>query len=187
MKKVKLVAHKDEFCEEIFRLSSVPGVKDALGLPDGTLDDTIRFSRLVREEEKAGTRIARVILNEHAQLVGLTDLMFIDHAKKSCHIGTWIGQEYWGQGFNEASKVEILKIAFEELGLSRVFAGARTVNIRSQKAQEKLPFISLNVEGEFPEEHQALENKEKQPCILHVFRKEDFEVYLADIGNLDRI
>ncbi|MGM0896490.1 MAG: GNAT family N-acetyltransferase [Bacillota bacterium] len=137
MKKVKLLAHDDVYCEEIFRLSSVPAVKDALGLPDGTLDDTIRFSRLVREEEKSGTRVPRVILNEQNQLVGLTDLMFIDHTKKPCHIGTWIGQEYWGQGFNEASKAGILKIAFEELGLSRVFAGARTVNIRSQKAQER--------------------------------------------------
>lgn len=187
MKKVKLVAHEDEFCEEIFRMSSVPAVKDALGLPDGTLDDTMRFSRLVREEEKAGTRIPRVILNEQHQLVGLTDLMFIDHAKKSCHIGTWIGQEYWGQGYNEASKNAILKLAFEELGLSRVFAGARTVNIRSQKAQEKLPFISLHVEAEFPEEHEALEAKEKQPCVLHVFRKENFEAYVADLGTLDVI
>lgn len=178
MKNVILLPHKDEYCEEIFRLSSVPAVKDALGLPDGTLEDTIRFSRSVRQEEKSGKRVPRMILNEQNQLVGLTDLMFIDYAKNSCHIGTWIGHEYWGQGFNEASKVAILKIAFEELRLSYVFAGARTVNIRSQKAQEKLPFISLHVEAEFPEEHQALEDKEKQACVLHVFRKTDFENYL---------
>jgi len=179
MKKVKLVAHEDEFCEEIFRLSSVPAVKDALGLPDGAIEDTLRFSRRVREEELAGKTLPRVILDEQNRLIGLTDLMFIYHAKKSCHIGTWIGKEYWGQGFNEASKVAILKIAFEELGLERVFAGARVVNLRSQKAQEKLPFIRLHVEAEFPQEHEALENKEGQPCILHVFRKEDFEAYIA--------
>lgn len=179
MKKVKLVAHEDEFCEEIFRLSSMPAVKDALGLPDGTVEDTLRFSRRVREQERAGKTLPRVILDEHDRLIGLTDLMFIDHAKKSCHIGTWIGKEYWGQGFNEASKVAILKIAFEELGLERVFAGARVVNLRSQKAQEKLPFIRLHVEAEFPNEHEALENKEQQPCVLHVFHKEDFEAYIA--------
>lgn len=183
MGSVVLVPHDDAYCEEIFRLSSMPAVKDALGLPDGTLEDTIRFSQLVREEEKSGTRVPRVILGEQNQLVGLTDLMFIDYSKNSCHIGTWIGQEYWGQGLNEASKVAILKIAFGELGLSRVFAGARTVNIRSQKAQEKLPFISLHVETEFPEEHKALEDKEKQACVLHVFRKEDFDAYLADKEN----
>lgn len=177
MKTIKLVPHKDAYCEEIFRLSSVPAVKDALGLPDGTIEDTLHFSRRVREEELAGKTLPRVILDEQNHLIGLTDLMFIDHAKKSCHIGTWIGQEYWGQGFNEASKVAILKIAFEEVGLERVFAGARAVNIRSQKAQEKLPFIRLHVEAEFPHEHEALENKEQEPCVLHVFLKEDFESY----------
>ncbi|WP_421958190.1 hypothetical protein [Planococcus citreus] len=62
MGSVVLVPHDDAYCEEIFRLSSMPAVKDALGLPDGTLEDTIRFSQLVREEEKSGTRVPRVIL-----------------------------------------------------------------------------------------------------------------------------
>lgn len=65
------------------------------------------------------------------------------------------------------------------LQLDVVFAGARMTNIRSQKAQEKLPFIRLNVEEEFPKEHEFLETKEKQPCILHAFFKEDFEQYLG--------
>ncbi|WP_033541805.1 GNAT family N-acetyltransferase [Planococcus sp. CAU13] len=180
MKKVKLVQHQEEYCEEIYRLSSAPQVKDALGLPDGTVADTRRFIQRVLAEEQAGATIPRVILNGKDKLIGLTDLMFIDHRKKSCHIGTWIGHEYWGQGYNEASKLAILQIAFEELELDCVFAGARTVNIRSQKAQEKLPFIRLGVEAEFREEHQALEQKEKQPCVLNVFCKEDYLSYIEE-------
>ncbi|MEK6190215.1 MAG: GNAT family N-acetyltransferase [Carnobacterium alterfunditum] len=178
MKRIQLVRHREEYCEEIFRLSSALPVKEALGLPDGTVEDTKRFIQRVMEEEKEGKTVPRVILNENSKLIGLTDLMFIDRQKKSCHIGTWIGCEYWGQGYNEDSKVAILKIAFDELGLHHVFAGARVVNVRSQKAQEKLPFIRLHVEAEFPEEHKALEKKEKQPCVLNVFCKEDFSTYL---------
>lgn len=177
MKRVKLVQHREEFSEEIYRLSSAPPVKEALGLPDGTVEDTKRFIHRVMVEEAEGKTLPRVILNEENRLVGLTDLMFIDHHKKSCHIGTWIGHGYWGQGYNEASKAAILQLAFEDLGLERVFAGARVVNLRSQKAQEKLPFIRLNVEAEFPEEHEALERKEKQPCILNVFEKAAFMEY----------
>lgn len=55
---------------------------------------------------------------------------------------------------------------------------ARKINTRSQKAQEKLPFIRLNVEKVFPPEHLALENKEKQSCVLHAFYKEDFIKFL---------
>ncbi|MGK7378118.1 GNAT family N-acetyltransferase [Planococcus sp. 1R117A] len=178
MERIKLVKHQEEYCEEIFRLSSALPVKEALGLPDGTVEDTKRFIQRVMKEEEAGTTVPRVILNEEDKLIGLTDLMFIDYQKKSCHIGTWIGYEYWGQGFNEASKIAFLQIAFEELGLDYVFAGARVVNIRSQKAQEKLPFIRLHVESVFPEEHEALEKKEKQSCVLNVFCKEDFLAYI---------
>lgn len=176
--------HREEYSEEIFRLSSAPPVKEALGLPDGTIEDTKRFIHRVIEEEQAGKTVPRVILNEANKLIGLTDLMFIDYDKKSCHIGTWIGHEYWGQGYNEASKIAILQIAFEELKLDHVFAGARVINIRSQKAQEKLPFIRLDVASEFPEEIKALEKKEKQPCNLNVFYKEDFLNYLYENKKL---
>ncbi|RLQ90557.1 GNAT family N-acetyltransferase [Planomicrobium sp. Y74] len=182
MKGIKLVNHREEYCHEIYRLSSVPQVKDALGLPDGTVEDTKHFIQRVLAEEQLGRTVPRVIFDENDRLVGLTDLMFIDRQKKSCHIGTWIGYEYWGQGFNEASKLAMLQIAFEELDLDYVFAGARAVNIRSQKAQEKLPFIRLHVESEFPEEHKALEKKEKQPCVLNVFTKRDFLSYIEESG-----
>lgn len=178
MKKIVLARHQEKYCEEIYRLSSMPQVKGALGLPDGTVEDTKRFTERVMVEEELGKTVPRVILDEEGKLIGLTDLMFIDHEKGSCHIGTWIGYEYWGQGYNAASKLAILRIAFEELGLERVFAGARKVNLRSQKAQEKLPFIRLHVEEEYPEEHKALEEKEKQPCVLNVFCKEDYFKYM---------
>jgi len=182
---IQLVKHHLDYCQRIFELSSVPQIKDALGLPGETVEDTKQFVKGVIKEESQGKRIPRVILDDHGNVIGLTDLMFINHDKKSCHIGTWIGHEYWGKGYNEASKIAILQLAFEELGLHYVFAGARKVNIRSQKAQEKLPFIRLHVESEFPEEHRALEKREKQPCILNVFCKEDFINYTTSSKNIN--
>lgn len=178
MKKVKLVPHHLDFCEDIYRMSSALPVKEALGLPAGTVEDTKKFVQKTMQQEQEGVTLPRVILDEHGNLIGLTDLMFIDRIKKSCHIGTWIGHDYWGQGYNEASKIEILRLAFEELDLEYVFAGARKANMRSQKAQAKLPFIRLGVEKEYPEEHFALEKKEKQACVLNVFVKTDFLAYL---------
>jgi hypothetical protein len=52
------------------------------------------------------------------------------------------------------------------------------VNSRSQKAQEKLPFIRLHIEKNFPEEHIALEKRENQPCVLNGFYREDFLTYI---------
>ena len=78
-----------------------------------------------------------------------------------------------GKGYNEAAKKEILN-CFLELQLTYVFAGAKTNNIRSLKAQEKLPYISLHVENKFPDEHAALEKEVKSLCSLHVVSRENF-------------
>ncbi|MCR6109649.1 GNAT family N-acetyltransferase [Bacillus sp. A301a_S52] len=178
MVQVQLVKHKMDYCEQIYKLSSAPQIKNALGLPEGTVENTKQFVKGIIQEECEGRTLSRVILNENSHVIGITTLMYIDFEKKSCHIGSWLGHDYWGKGYNQASKIAILRIAFEELGLEYVFAGARKVNIRSQKAQEKLPFIRLHIEKIFPEEHIALENREKHPCVLNGFYREDFLTYI---------
>ena len=178
MNKVTLIPQAMRYAKEIHHLSQAPAVKNALGLPTQSVEDTENFIINTLMEESEGKTISRLILNEENQLIGITTLMFIDQSNKQCHIGSWIGVDYWGQGYNLASKIELLKIAFEYLQLNVVFAGARTVNIRSQKAQEKLPFISLNVEQQFPEEHLLLEKRQKHPCILNAVFKDDFLNYL---------
>ncbi|WP_100374768.1 GNAT family N-acetyltransferase [Bacillus sp. FJAT-45037] len=180
MVQVQLVNHNMDYCEQIYKLSYAPQIKDALGLSDSTLEHTKQFVKGIIQEEHDGKTLSRVILDDNSNFIGITTLMFIDYKKKSCHIGSWLGHEYWGKGYNQASKIAILQIAFVELNLKYVFAGARKVNIRSQKAQEKLPFIRLHIEKYFSEEHTALEKKEKQPCVLHGFYREDFIKYLND-------
>ncbi|MEK5393437.1 GNAT family N-acetyltransferase [Margalitia sp. FSL K6-0131] len=106
--------------------------------------------------------------------MGVITLKELDSEKKTSHIGTWIGSPYWGQGYNQLVKAEMLYIAFHHLGLEYVFAEARKVNIRSQKAQIKLPYMSIGVEKEFPKEHRKLENQEGVPCVLNVVRKNHF-------------
>lgn len=179
MKKVTLVRQQLDYAERIFELVMNPHVSGALGIRSQSPEDTRSFIQSVIQAEAEGRQVSRVVLDEQGELIGLTDLMFIDHFKKQCHIGSWLGYEYWGQGYNQAAKREILRIAFEELGLERVFAGAREVNIRSQKAQEKLPYMTINVGQQYPEVLGWLEAKEKQPCVLNVVHREDFLRYLA--------
>ena len=49
----------------------------------------------------------------------------------------------------------------------------------SDRKKRKLPYIQLHVENEYPEEHEFLEKKEKQPCVLHAFKKSDFLQYIG--------
>ncbi|PGZ09180.1 GNAT family N-acetyltransferase [Bacillus cereus] len=162
------------YANGIFELSSDPHVKNALGIKVEKIEDTKAFLLFAIEEERRKKSLSRVIVNEGNEIIGLTTLKHINYEKKQSYIGSWLGYPYWGKGYNEAAKKEIFKIAFLDLQLTYVFAGAKTTNIRSLKAQEKLPYISLHVEDSFPDEHTALEKEVKSSCILHVVSREKF-------------
>ncbi|RHW29210.1 GNAT family N-acetyltransferase [Oceanobacillus profundus] len=169
-----LVQHQKKYAEEISRLSSAVQVKEALGLDDEqtSIEGTINFITHVFEQERLGKQFSRVILNDGGELIGVITLKDIDRIHNRCHIGTWIGYPYWGKGYNAMAKTEILHIAFSKFRLKNVFAGAKRENIRSQKAQEKLPYIRIGVEKEFPEEHRKLESQAEAPCILNVIERQ---------------
>ncbi len=174
MQQVTLVPLDLRYTNVIFKLSSDPHVKNALGIKVETIEDTKAFLLFAIEEERRKRSLSRMIVNEANKVIGLTTLKHINYEKKQSHIGSWLGYPYWGKGYNEAAKKEIFKIAFLDLQLSYVFAGAKTNNIRSLKAQEKLPYISLHVENKFPDEHAALEKEVRSPCSLHVVSREKF-------------
>lgn len=176
MTNVLLVPHNKIYEKSMSSLSSAPQVKNALGLTNdqASLKGTADFIEFIIEQEKLGKQYSRVILNENEDVIGVITLKDINQTTKTCHIGTWIGHEYWSKGYNELAKSEILYTAFTELNLDYVFAGAKLSNIRSQKAQEKLPYIKVDVQSEFPNVHKKLEIQVNEPCILNVIEKEMF-------------
>ncbi|QIW17230.1 GNAT family N-acetyltransferase [Bacillus thuringiensis] len=174
MQHVTLVPLDLRYANVIFKLSSDPHVKNALGIKVEKIEDTKAFLLFAIEEERQKRSLSRMIVNEENEIIGLTTLKYINYEKKQSHIGSWLGYPYWEKGYNKAAKKEIFKIAFLDLQLSYVFAGAKTNNVRSLKAQEKLPYISLHVEDRFPGEHSALENEVKSSCVLHVVSREKF-------------
>lgn len=183
MPEISLVSHNKIYAKSMSSLSSAPQVKDALGLTDDqtSLEGTIDFIEFIQEQEKLGKQYSRVILDKTEEVIGVITLKDIDNINKTCHIGTWIGHQYWGQGYNLLAKKEILYRAFTELNLDYVFAGAKTSNIRSIKSQEKLPFMRIDVQNEFPDEHKKLESEANSPCILNVVKKDKFLKWYSQI------
>ncbi|PET61283.1 GNAT family N-acetyltransferase [Bacillus sp. AFS001701] len=176
---VRLVKNDLKYAEQVFELSSDPGVKDVLGIKVDHIDDTIGFISYIVQKELEGKVINRIILNEQDEVVGITTLKHIDRGDGICHMGTWIGVPFWGKGYNEASKIEILKIAFNELKMDYVFAGAKESNTRSRRAQEKLAYMTIGVEKEFPNEQIIVEQEAKTKCVLNVVKREEFSKFLT--------
>ncbi|WP_058308226.1 GNAT family N-acetyltransferase [Gracilibacillus massiliensis] len=182
MSGVLLVPHHTKYARSISRLSSDSAIKNTLGLSDEQTSvlGTINFIHFILEQEKLGKQYSRVIVNQKNELIGVITLKDIDALNRTCHIGTWIGQAYWGKGYNQAAKKEILIYAFEVLKLENVFAGAKVSNKRSQRSQEKLPYARINVGNEFQYEQQKLEAEVKEACILNVIEKEIFLNWLKE-------
>ncbi len=56
-------------------------------------------------------------------------------------IGYWIGKPFWGNGYAPEAVSALLKLAFEELRLKRVWAGYFDGNDRSKRVLEKRGFV----------------------------------------------
>jgi len=173
---IVLAPHQLKYAEAISTLSSAPEIRDALGLSaeQTSREGTEGFITFIQEQENEGKQYSRVILDDQENVIGVITLKELNPLKKTGHLGTWIGYPYWGKGFNEAAKRKILYTAFTDLDLDIVFAGAKQKNGRSQRAQEKLPYIKCHVEKEYPEDHMNLEAQVGEACILNVIEKETF-------------
>lgn len=175
---VKLEKNDLKYAKRIFELSTEPGVKNALGLKTEKIEETIDFLTYMLKEEQAGNVISRVILNERDEVIGHTGLKNLRKEEGICHIGTWIGVQYWGMGYNQLAKIELLKIAFTELNMEYVIAGAKKSNLRSINAQKKLPYVTFNVEKDFPNDLEIIEAIAGEECILTMIKKQDFISFL---------
>ena len=72
------------------------------------------------------------------KLKGQTD---ITDKEDECELGYWLGKPFWGQGLTPEAVREILKHAFEDIGMNKVFCAYYDGNIRSKRVQEKCGFI----------------------------------------------
>ena len=58
-----------------------------------------------------------------------------------CELGYWIGKPFWGQGLIPEAAGELLRYAFEDLGMGAVWCGYYDGNVKSRRVQEKLGFV----------------------------------------------
>ena len=70
-------------------------------------------------------------------LVGATDMTDRDD---ECELGYWLGKPYWGRGIMPEVVREILRHAFEDLGMTRILAGYYEGNVKSKRVQKKTGF-----------------------------------------------
>ena len=81
------------------------------------------------------------------KLNGHTDMTDRDD---ECELGYWLGKPFWGRGYMLEAVKELLRHAFEDLGMTTVWCGYYDGNQKSKRVQEKVGFLYHHTCNEAP-------------------------------------
>lgn len=86
-----------------------------------------------------------VCLKEDNRAIGSIGLMIgeksnLEIADDETEIGYWIGVPFWGQGLIAEAVRELMRYAFEDLNMKKVWCGYFDGNEKSKRVQEKCGF-----------------------------------------------
>lgn len=103
----------------------------------------------IQNERSEGNSTFAIALKESDELIGVIGLNPAPEGLRA-EIGFWIAVPHWGKGFCTEAGREVVRYAFEETPLQRVWAGHFEGNDASGRVQEKM---GLKREGFSPWGH----------------------------------
>ncbi len=128
--------------EDLYKYASDPDVGPIAGWPaHQSLDE----SRDVIKNVFNGKEAYAVCLKEDGKAIGAIELKLNGHTDMTdrddeCEMGYWLGKPFWGQGIMPETVEEMLRHAFEDCGMQKVWIGYYEGNTKSKRVQEKCGF-----------------------------------------------
>ncbi|MFG2058101.1 GNAT family N-acetyltransferase [Micromonospora sp. NPDC048930] len=102
------------------------------------------------QQHEQGSKLPHVILDDSGHVIGRITLNGIVRGPfQSCAMGYWVSAGHNGRGFATRAVREIVRVAFEELGLHRVQAETLLHNVRSQRVLERNGFVRFGMAPEY--------------------------------------
>ncbi|MBR3246991.1 MAG: GNAT family N-acetyltransferase [Clostridiales bacterium] len=128
--------------EDMFRYASDPDVGPITGWPP---HKNVEESLFVIENVLNGEEAYAICLKTDNKAIGAIELRLkgradLANADDECELGFWLGKPFWGRGIMPEASRELLRHAFEDLGMKKVWCGYYDGNSKSMRAQEKIGF-----------------------------------------------
>lgn len=128
--------------EELFRYASSPDVGPIAGWPPHT---SVENSREIIRGVLSVPETYSIIWKESGTPIGSIGLKTgaatdLTEEEDECELGYWLGVPYWGRGIMPEAAQEILRHAFEDIGMKKVWCGYYDGNEKSRRVQEKCGF-----------------------------------------------
>ena len=167
-KRLILRPWREEDAEELYKYASDPDVGPSAGWPPHT---SVENSREIISGVLSAPNTFAVCLKENGKPIGSIGFHRNDLAENDdeYELGYWIGKPFWGQGLIPEASREMLRYAFEDLEMNRIWCGYYDGNEKSRRVQEKLGFvyqrktegIEVRLLGEIRTGHSNLMTKER--------------------------
>ena len=128
--------------ESLYEYAKDPDVGPIAGWP---AHRSIEESRDVIKNVFNGKEAYAICLKTDNRAIGAIELKLIGHTDMTerddeCELGYWLGKPFWGQGIVPEAVKEMLRHAFEEIGMTTVWVGYYEGNAKSKRVQEKCGF-----------------------------------------------
>lgn len=142
-KRLILRRWKESDAADLYTYAKDPAIGPAAGWQVHT---SVEQSRETIKNVLNGAEAYAVCLKEDGKAIGAIELMLggssVNKLKNNdeCELGYWIAKPFWGQGLIPEAAREMLRRAFEDLKMSKVWCGYYDGNEKSKRVQEKLGF-----------------------------------------------
>lgn len=129
--------------EDLYEYARDPEVGPIAGWPvHKSVEDSLEVIRNVL----AVPETYAVCLKENNRAIGSIGLMIGEKSNLNLpetegEIGYWIGVPFWGRGLIPEAVRELIRHAFEDLGLETLWCGYFDGNEKSKRCQEKCGFV----------------------------------------------
>lgn len=122
-----------------------PEIQNMVGGPKYFVSSEKEKEWVERAINDSNRIVCAICLCENDKYIGNIMLQEINWINRSAHIPVMIGdKEEWGKGYATEARMMMLKFAFEERGLERIWAEVLESNVGSLKLHEKCGY---KVEG----------------------------------------
>lgn len=142
-KRLILRRWEESDAEDLYQYAKDPDVGPIAGWKP---HQSVEESREIIKKVLRGPEAYAVCLKTDGKAIGAIELMLggssVNELKSAdeCELGYWIAKPFWGQGLIPEAAREMLRRAFEDLGMSKVWCGYYDSNEKSKRVQEKVGF-----------------------------------------------
>ena len=178
----------EDDAEDLYTYASDPDIGPPAGWPPHT---SVENSREIIRTVLSAPETYAVCLKESGKPIGSIGFHRNDLAEDDdeYELGYWIGRPFWGKGLIPEASREMLRYAFEDLGMNRIWCGYYDGNEKSRRVQEKLGFVfhhtteglEVKLLNEIRTGHSSLMTKERwQKVQLFLRQKSLLDTFLGN-------